>query len=242
MKYPVSFFGMLAISGAVFFSGCSARLEGTLQQNGSGELKLEAALEPRMTALIRRFQAMGNTPAANANILDGPAIARSMAAAPGIAAASLHNNGSGAIAGTITISQADALLTLPSSAGGSTGAFISYSPDGSLRASLDRNSVPRLLTLFSADLSGYLSALMAPVVTGETLTKEEYLGLVASMYGNQLKDEIAASRIDAVIEFPGLITAIQGGTSQGRQARFSIPLADALVLERPLIYEVRWRR
>jgi hypothetical protein len=230
---------LLLALAAAFFSSCSARIEGALLQDGSANLRVDAALEPQMTNLLRVLQAMGNRQAAGAPLLDGPAMARSMASAPGVASVSFNNKGPAAIAGTIAISRIDAFLSAPAQTGETP--FITYDPNGRLQFFLDLRSAPQALLLFSPELVGYLSSLMAPIATGVTLSKDEYLMLVSSIYGRPLADEIAAARINAAIDFPGTITAIQGGEFQGSRAQFSIPLIDVLVLEKPLIYEVRWR-
>jgi hypothetical protein len=232
-------FGLLVIAAAALVPGCSARIEGPLSRDGSAQLTLDASLGPQITALIRRFQAMGN-PSANqaGNILDGAAITQSLTASPGITSALLNNKGPAAIAGTINVVRIGALLD--QSGGAGANAFISYDPGGLLRATLDRNSLPRLMSLFSPDILDYLSMLMAPIATGETLSMGEYLSLLGRMYGDAMRNEIAAARIDVIIDFPGPITAIQGGAAQERRALFSVLLVEALVLERPLHYEVRW--
>jgi hypothetical protein len=73
------------------------------------------------------------------------------------------------------------------------------------------------------------------------LSREEYLALVSSLYGQAVADEISQGSIRASISFPGPISAVKGGTWTGNRAGFDIPLADLLVLETPLVYEVRWR-
>lgn len=233
----------LAAAGAVL-PGCSAKIEGNLYQNGSAELRVEAALEPQMISLLRRFQALGGASAAgNTPVLDGPAMAQSMTAAPGIASVSFHNTGPAAIAGTIGIFRVDDFLSQPNQAGGSS--FITYDPAGMLRLSLDRRSAPQVFKLFSPELKDYLTNLMAPAADvefqKEIHTKKEYLEMLGFIYPAGLVQEIAAARISALLDFPGPVTGVQGGGAQGRQARFSIPLIDVLVLETPLVYEVRWR-
>jgi hypothetical protein len=212
-------------------------------------------MEPRMTALIRSLsRAMGSLSGGTGSssggedrLFDGPAMAASMAAAPGVAAASLTNTGPAAVAGTISLSRVDALLAAPAVSGGNTGGaaggsrFIRYESEGRLLITVDRSSAPQLLSLFSPDITDYLSALMAPVVTGENLSRREYLDLVASFYGRPLADEIAASRIALAIDFPRPITAIRGGTARENRAQFSLPLTDLLVPEKSLVYEVVWK-
>ena len=83
-------------------------------------------------------------------------------------------------------------------------------------------------------------ALMAPIATGEALSKTEYLSLVNAVYGKAIADEISQSSIRASIECPGAVRTVRGGTFSGRRADFVIPLLDILVLDTPLYYEVAW--
>jgi hypothetical protein len=165
-----------------------------------------------------------------------------MASAPGIKSVALRNSNPTTIEGTISILQVDAFLAVPGN-GGTTN-FIRYeqtNTGGKLQITLDRNSGPRILTLLSSDVQDYLSALMAPVATGENLSQREYLALVQSVYGKAVAEEIAAARIQVTIDFPGSVSTIRGGRFAGNQAEFTIPLGDILVLERPLVYEVSWK-
>jgi hypothetical protein len=82
---------------------------------------------------------------------------------------------------------------------------------------------------------------MAPVATGERLTKSDYLNLVASVYGRPLADEIAAAKISVDLTMPGPVTSAAGGYYTGAKAHFDIPLVDFLVLNPPLRYMVAWK-
>ena len=220
------------------FSSCAARISGPLNADGSGNFKITASLEPGTAALIRRISAFtGTTPAANSSILDGAAIAKSMSTAPGISNVSFVNQGPTAIDGQVQISKINDFL-----ASGGTG-FISFeqtSSGGRCLININRETGPQILNMLSPDITGYLSALMAPIATGETLSKAEYLGLVGTIYGRVISDEIASSRINVSISFPSTVRSVKGGTSSGRQAIFDIALVDLLVLETPLNYEVIW--
>jgi hypothetical protein len=130
--------------------------------------------------------------------------------------------------------------------------FITYSEGldggrlgGSILISLDRETAPELVALLSAEAVDYLTALMAPAVLGDDISRTEYLSLVSSLYGSAVANEIRNARISASIEFPARITAIRGGTisrSSNTQAQFSIPLLDLLVLENPMSWEISWQR
>jgi hypothetical protein len=236
----VSFFIVIIMAFMLAAGSCSARISGTLMENGAADIELETGLEPRMSALIRSFQALAGDKGGAGLILDGKAIGRSMEKAPGIARVSLSNTGPAALKGEIGVSRAGDFL----SAGEKK--FIDFTgispgnPGGHLVVYLDLDTAPDVIALLSADAVDYLSALMAPAATGEALTRRAYLDLVTSFYGKPIADEISAARIRAVFEFPGVITAIQGGTASGRRAEFDVPLVDLLVLDRALRYEVSW--
>ena len=173
-------------------------------------------------------------------ILDGAAISRSMAIAPGIRAVSLKNTGPSSIEGTVSVSNVGEFLS-----GGAESSFIIYTEgraagSSSLVFFLDRSSAPLLISRLSPEIEEYLTALMAPVVLGEESSRQEYLDLLAMVYGRPLADEISAARIRATIEFPRPLTALSGGTASGNRGEFDISLLDVLVLERPLRYEALW--
>jgi hypothetical protein len=125
------------------------------------------------------------------------------------------------------------------------GGFISFeqgsSGGGRSTINLSLDSGPQILALISPDVSDYLAALMAPLATGEKMTKAEYLALVGTVYGRGIADEIAGAAVRVAIDFPGPVQRAVGGTFSGRRAEFAIPLLDLLVLETPLSYEVAWR-
>ena len=228
----MSFFAFLP-----FFS-CSARITGSLAADGSAALSVNMSLEPRMTAMIRRLSAAGGQDTDNTPVLNGSAIAQSMSES-GIVSASFRNTSPAAIEGTIQISDVSRFLTL-----GDRGGFIDFEQGrsgGSFAVTINRDNGPIILEILSPEIAAYLNALMAPLATGEDLSKSEYLELVTSIYSKAISDEIAGSRIRASLDFPGPVTAVKGGTFSGRRAAFDIPLLDLLVLETPINYEVNWR-
>jgi hypothetical protein len=205
-------------------------------------VQISAALEPKITRLISVLAAASGTAQPGAPILDGPAIAASMSRAPGIASVSLKNTAPAAVDGTVQIARIGDFLSMQ---GARKFKFITYeqnktSGKGKCTISVSLDSGPELLALISSDIAAYLGALMAPLATGEAMTKEEYLLLVGSIYGAGIADEISGARVHAAIDFPGTIKSVQGGTFSGKRAEFAIPLVDILVLEKPLHYEVVW--
>jgi len=230
----------------LLFASCTAQISGSLKGDGQADLQIYAALEPRMTALIGGLAAASGTaqPGSSNVLIDGPAIAASMSLAPGIDSVSLNNIAPAAIQGPIKISRITDFLTGGKRLSVRSPDFITFTQSkggGRCAINIDRYSGPKILGLISPEIGDYLAALMAPLATGETLTKAEYLTLVGSVYGKSITDEISQAFIRAYIDFPGQVQSAKGGTFSGRRAEFAIPLLDILVLEKPLSYEVVWK-
>ena len=222
-----------------FFS-CSARIDGEFREGGAVDVTLKTSLEPRMIALILSLRGfMGES--ANDPILDSQSMSKSMGEQPGVRAVSLKNTSSSAMEGTISISKVDDFLA----AAGSKTRLITYTEgreagSSSIVIALDKESAPEIISRLSPEAEEYLGALMAPVILGESSTKQEYLFLLSMVYGRPLADEISGSRLKVGIEFPRAVKAVRGGIASGRRAEFDVPIIDILVLEQPLRYEVNW--
>ena len=233
---------LLLVPALLTLFSCAARIEGSLSVNETASLSLNVSLERGMAALIQRVTSAGGQPgSANTQVLDSASISKSMSASPGVASANFKNTSSAAIEGKMQISKISDFLSVSNNRGFIT--FTQGKPGSSpskCRININRYDGPKILELLSSDISDYLNALMAPIATGEDMTKKDYLELVTLFYNNQISDEIASSKINASIEFPGTISSVHGGTFSGKKANFVIPLIDLLVLETPLIYEVIW--
>lgn len=218
------------------FISCSARIDGSVFQDGSAVFSPDLSLGQRMTAMIRSMNSAGGQP--DSLVLDGQAIARSMSM-DGITSVSFRNTAPAAVKGEIHVSDINRFLNE-----GDKGGFINFQrrpAGGSCGISINLESGKIILDSFSPEIADYLGALMAPIATGEKLSKNEYLELVSMFYNRAISGEISSSRIVAVIEFPGAISSVAGGTFSGRRAEFDIPLLDLLVLDTPLYYEVIWK-
>ena len=217
---------------------CATRIDGSLAANGSSQMSVSTSLEPRITSLIRTLSAAGGQQ--DGLILDGPAIAKSLSASSfGDVSASFKNSSPSAIKGDMKISDINRLF-----AAGNAERFVEFEQGkngGKCKFSIDIDNGSVFLNLLSPEFADYLNVLMAPLATGEEMTKTEYLALVSSIFSKAISDEIAASRIRISIGFPGQVTNAAGGTYKGKTAEFDIPLLDILVLETPLTYEVSWK-
>jgi len=219
-----------------FFPSCASRIDGALAADGSASLSVSVSLEQQIAALIQRLSAAGGQ--SGGPVLDGPAISMSMAQARGVSEATLRNTGPAALEGQVRISAIGEFLAAADGRGFIE--FVQSGTGGRCLINISRDNGPVIIELLSPQIADFLNALMAPLATGEELSKPEYLELVASFYNRAVSDEIADSRFRASIDFPGAVTSVRGGTFSGRRVNFDIPLVDLLVLETPLSYSVMW--
>jgi hypothetical protein len=181
-----------------------------------------------MNSLLEKLAAKGGGGA----VFDAAAMNRAFAQTDGVRSVSLKNTGERQVGGPITLSDVGRFPLVD---------FENTVSGGHLNITLDRKTAAGALSLLSPDFVDYLSSLLAPIATGEELTKAEYLELVASIYGKALAGEIADARFDVTLEVPGPVTGIKGGThDKSNKTEFKIPLIDLLTLEEPLVYEIRW--
>jgi hypothetical protein len=231
----IRYFLALAVVIVPLFS-CAARINGSVSADGSGLFSVEMSLGPRMTSMIRSLNSASGQD--DALILDGQAIAKSMSM-EGVTSVSFKNTGPAAVEGEFRIFNINRFLTA-----GDKGGFVTFTQGsnvGSCKIDINLKNGPVILENLSPEITDYLNALMAPIATGEAMSKSEYLDLVATFYNRNISNEIATSMIHAVIDFPGNISSVKGGTFSGKRAVFDISLLDFLVLETPLVCEVEWR-
>lgn len=212
---------------------CSARYAVVVDGDGSARVDLSASVGARTSALIANLAGLPS--GSSTPIADAAAVSRALASEPGVASASLANTDPRSISGTLAISRPDLFLSprFVRVEAGKTG--------GKVTVSFDRVSAPEVLGSLSPDIGDYLSALMAPVATGEKMGGREYLELVSSVYGSGVAGEIRDGRIVVVLTLPGVAAAALGGAVSGNTASFSLPLLDFLTLERPVLLEASWR-
>lgn len=226
------------------FVSCSARIEGVIHENGSADVSVRASLSPKTSALLRSFSPNLDSLNPDAFLIDGASIGTSASAAPGVRSAQFRNIDPVTIEGSVEIDKIDDFL-LSRESSLDAYRFVTYrnnSGEASLSINLDLTKGPLITSLFSPDAADYLSAIMAPLATGEVLTVSEYLDLVSSVYGGAVSNEIKNAAVTINFTVPGTITSVKGGTYAGNHAVFSVPLTDLLVLEKPVSYEIVWKK
>ena len=237
---------------ALLFASCATQVYSSLQRDGQAELSIYAALEPKTAVLISRLGVAFGGMEPGTPVLNGAAIAASMAAAPGISSAAFKNTAPTAIEGAVKVTQIGDFLATGMAAGGTANRqspqFISFEQNSSATGgggrciiNLSLESGSKILSLISPEIGEYFHLLDAPLATGIAKSKADFLKDITMMWGRDISDEISRATIRAIIDFPGSIQSVKGGTFSGRRAEFVIPLLDVMVLETPLHYEAVWK-
>lgn len=213
-------------------ASCSARLSVKLQGETGASVDLDAGLGPRTTALIANLA--GFSGPSTGPVLDAASLSASLRSVPGISSASLRNPDQRSVSGTVAVSQLDKFLSprfirLERSAAG-----------GKISFYLDKSSAPEVFASISPELMDYLTALMAPSATGDSLGAEDYLSTVSSVYGAGVAEEIRTGKLRATVELPGPARSSKGGVVSGRRVDFTVPVVDLLVLEKPIDFDAVW--
>src|SRR5574344_2280659 len=97
------------------------------------------------------------------------------------------------------------------------------------------------------DAKSYLDLLMAPVFSGETMSPSDYIDLVATVYGQELSDELQSSAVKITLSSPEGTsikkTALSDATNvktAADQVTFLIPLAEFLTLSDTKTFSITW--
>jgi hypothetical protein len=231
----------IVLLSAVFFASCAVRFDARVFPDAAADVDLRVSLSPRTSTLIANLSGGGG------NVLDAASLGRALKAAPGVRSVALRNTDTRSAVGTLSIADLSAFLapgaaasTARASSAGPLVLFERNASGGRLSVSIDRPAMSAALTVLPPEIYDYLTALLAPAATGENLGRDEYLALVASLYGEGVSKEIAAARLSFAAELPAAVRSARGGKINGRTVEYELQLLDLLLLEKPILIDAAW--
>lgn len=89
----------------------------------------------------------------------------------------------------------------------------------SLNLKLNPESVKKFASSLGSEFNSIMDLFMAPVITGEELSREDYMETLAAIYGKELSDDLAKSTIELTLE-----------SASGKKKNFPIPMVQFLML------------
>ncbi|MDR0539392.1 MAG: hypothetical protein LBG74_02660 [Spirochaetaceae bacterium] len=205
----------------------------TLAADASCVFTVDTQLQPATAALFKNL----NDASAGDTVIDAELFNKGISASKGIKSARLKNIGPASIAGTIEVSKLDVFI---SGARQAPVVFENVPSGGKFALTLTIETGEAFLSSISPDLADYVSALLAPIATGERLSRQEYLDLIAGVYGKKIAAEIAGSTIKLLMRFPAPVKRARGLSYKSNTAVLELPLTAVLVLENELVWEVEW--
>lgn len=121
--------------------------------------------------------------------------------------------------------------------------------DGSLTVNLNVKTMNNLISLMPPENIAYIDLLFAPIFTGEVMTSDEYIDLIAAMYGQTLATELIDARIDFEISVPGIITQatiepINSNTVviNDKKVLYSLFLHEILSNSKEIKFYIEWKK
>ncbi len=96
-----------------------------------------------------------------------------------------------------------------------------------LKVCLSKETISSLAKTFPEETMTYLDLMMAPVLTGESMTSDEYIDLVKVIYGEKIAGEMENSTVDLELV-----------SAKGKSEIHKIPLATFLTMNEPIEYEI----
>lgn len=121
-----------------------------------------------------------------------------------------------------------------------------YRSENSLSVKVSPEILQQTYLLLSDEEKSYMDLLMAPSITGEKMSLEEYSDLVASVYGQELADELYEGRLYLNLGCPSgkkIKKALASGQElswHGARALFEIPLIFLLCNQEEAEYSIFW--
>ena len=102
----------------------------------------------------------------------------------------------------------------------------------SLSLVLSPESCAKLYKLLPDTMQSYIDLCMAPLFLGEPMEQNEYVDLIASVYGQALADELKRSKIKISLFAPN--------DEKKASKTVELPLAELLTSKKPVSFSVAW--
>lgn len=106
-----------------------------------------------------------------------------------------------------------------------------------MRITLSPESMKSMYASLPEATQMYIDLFMAPAFTGDTMTKNEYVELIALVYGEPLANEIKDANLTLVLKAPN---STSNKNSASNVRTFYIPLVELLVISTETAYDISW--
>jgi hypothetical protein len=230
----------------LLFSACSAQVSSTIKADGGARVSVQAEIPAPLSAKFRKLAASGASSSTKAQEANGPffdaaAIRKSLVAKPGVEIVELTQPDPDSIHLVISARNLETLASSSDLKG--TGLIKVTHGSGwtECRFSLARGDAKGLSALMPGIDPYLLDAISPPALEEDPVTVAEYKTMLKSVLGEKAMPAMEAAAIRLSITAPSVVISSGGGVLTGSTLNASIPIIDALVLEKPLDIWMRWK-
>ncbi len=218
-------------------ASCSTSVVGSIAQEGSAQLSIDAAIPPVLADKLRRLSQLGP----EKPLFDSSAIRKSLESRPDIRLVSLSEPTPDSVRALVVVPSFERLVA--SGELGGTGLITLGTGPGwkELRVRLERGRAAALKKLFPGVDPDLLDSLSPPALETDPTSVSDYRSMLASVFGELAMPALDSARVRVSLSAPGEVLDSGGGKLEGRTLLVSIPAIDALVLEKPIEFWLRWK-
>ncbi len=227
---------------AMLAGSCGATANMAVRSDESATLSLSVEVPAAVEAKIRQFAASGGASGGSpAPMFDAAAVASSVSSR-GVSVRSSASPSARAYRGAFDIADLGRLIASDDE----LGAVLDYARGpgwASLRFRADRGNAAAVARLFPGIDEELLEALQPPALYDNPVSRDEYRSMLAGLLGKAAATAIDGLSFSLTVSFPGAVLETGGAAvvgPSGRSASLAIPALDAMVLERPFEFYVKW--
>ncbi len=222
----------------VLFS-CMVEQKALIRSDGSGSVDFTFRMEDYFldTVLEMADLAEESPTLDEGEIFDIPQIKKDFEENPAIKLESISSPQPSELKGTITFKDVEKVLKQEEQLAESDA--ITFSREGAtntMTLHLTRENFSQIAGLFPI-LENPFFQMFGPEENADT-TEEEYLEMIAFAFGEEGARGVQNSTITLIVTVDGTIVSQSGGSLNGKQVVFDIPLIRLLLLDKPLTYSI----
>lgn len=222
-----------------FLFSCSMENEAVLEPDGSGEISFHVVMQPFLVDYIKEMSDLAGegTKGPGNSVFDLEKIEKDLEEKPGVVVRSLDTPNPRELNGRFTFSDVEAIFKSEKLLS-QTGAVTYDRSAGRSKFTLyiTRENFPQIAGLFPEDSKTFID--MFGPQENDDITRAEYLDMMEFAMGEEAPSAIRRGTISITVRVNGTIVSQKGGNRKGDTVVFTIPLLDALLLHKPLEYEI----
>jgi len=229
-----------ALLATVALTACAGSLAATLRPDGSAALSIQAEIPAPLAARFRALSGGGRKDAKPLPLFDEGAIRESVAKRPYLTITSLSAPSLDSLRAEIAIRKVADLAEAEEIKKSGLLSLTSGPGWTELRIHLERDGASASIALFPGIDPYLIDALSPPALEDEPLSADEYRMNLRTILASAMP-AMETAALTVSLAAPGAVLSSGGGSLAGNVLTARIPIIDALVLDKPIEFWIRWK-